>query len=271
MGNEPAEETPEKRNSNDDAVHTSQPMDGHSSREEQFSGGVGQSVAPSGTGTAVSGTSVQRAATEGDGLRVTAGDSYTTYDPGPDHQELSARYGLDFCRRGQVQRVQRLESEFGQDRVARWADEGMTVDTMGKPRDMEAFRKRQAERSEEIPADIERQNQASWQRNVHRSTDKRGSEEVGSAVEHLHTGPAADEAARSINAEAFTMGNNTAFAKGKHDPDSRSGKELLAHELTHVAQQSQGVARQTAPDIQDKRPNDEDELSEEVMYCGAGR
>jgi rhodanese-related sulfurtransferase len=53
----------------------------------------------------------------------------------------------------------------------------------------------------------------------------------------IHTGPDADEAARSINAEAFTVGSDIAFAKGNYDPGSESGRKLLAHELTHVVQQ----------------------------------
>ena len=54
----------------------------------------------------------------------------------------------------------------------------------------------------------------------------------------IHTGSKADEAARSINAEAFTVGSDVAFRSGAYDPDSSSGKKLIAHELTHVVQQS---------------------------------
>lgn len=57
----------------------------------------------------------------------------------------------------------------------------------------------------------------------------------------IHTGSAANQAAESINAEAYTMGSNIAFASGKYNPGSSGGKELLAHELTHVAQQSGGA------------------------------
>jgi len=54
----------------------------------------------------------------------------------------------------------------------------------------------------------------------------------------VHTGPAADTAARSIDAEAFTVGTDVAFAKGNYDPGTTAGKRLLAHELTHVVQQT---------------------------------
>jgi hypothetical protein len=57
----------------------------------------------------------------------------------------------------------------------------------------------------------------------------------------IHTGPAADNAARSLNARAFTLGNQVVFANGEYQPQSNSGKHLLAHELTHVVQQRHGA------------------------------
>jgi hypothetical protein len=63
----------------------------------------------------------------------------------------------------------------------------------------------------------------------------------------VHTGPDADAAARAIDAEAFTHGTDLVFSRGSYRPNTRSGRELLAHELTHVVQQTgeRGVARQT--------------------------
>lgn len=59
----------------------------------------------------------------------------------------------------------------------------------------------------------------------------------------VHTGPDADEAARSINAEAFTYGSDVVFRSDAYRPGSRDGRQLLAHELAHVVQQDHGVAR----------------------------
>jgi len=53
----------------------------------------------------------------------------------------------------------------------------------------------------------------------------------------VHIGTRAEEAARSIGAKAFTVGNDIAFGSGHYSPDSREGRTLLAHELTHVLQQ----------------------------------
>ena len=45
------------------------------------------------------------------------------------------------------------------------------------------------------------------------------------------------EAARSIQARAFTIGRDIAFGAGHFAPETLEGKRLLAHELTHVVQQ----------------------------------
>lgn len=67
----------------------------------------------------------------------------------------------------------------------------------------------------------------------------------------VHTDESAAESARAINAHAYTLGNNIVFGHGRFDADGTEGRRLLAHELTHVIQQSAGhapraVARQTA-------------------------
>lgn len=93
---------------------------------------------------------VQRFAQSGGAVEERRGSSAKTdaYDPGPNHEKLSARYGIDFSSKAEAEKVNRLESEFSQDQVQRWADEGMSVQTMGKPRDMETFRNRDSSSSE---------------------------------------------------------------------------------------------------------------------------
>lgn len=54
----------------------------------------------------------------------------------------------------------------------------------------------------------------------------------------VHTGGEAPQLNRALQAEAFTHGNDIYFGHGKYDPQSSSGKQLLAHELTHVVQQT---------------------------------
>jgi hypothetical protein len=59
----------------------------------------------------------------------------------------------------------------------------------------------------------------------------------------LHQGEASARAAESIGADAFTVGRDVFFGEGQYAPDTTAGQALLAHELTHVRQQS-------APDVQ---------------------
>lgn len=54
----------------------------------------------------------------------------------------------------------------------------------------------------------------------------------------VHTGPDAHALARSVSATAFTVGRDIFFSGGSYQPHTGSGQRLIAHELTHVAQQS---------------------------------
>jgi hypothetical protein len=56
----------------------------------------------------------------------------------------------------------------------------------------------------------------------------------------LHTGADSAAAARSINASAYTIGQDIFFAAGRYNPHSGEGRRLLAHELSHTIQQSGG-------------------------------
>ncbi len=59
----------------------------------------------------------------------------------------------------------------------------------------------------------------------------------------VHTGNSAAETSRSISARAFTVGRDVVFGSGEYSPESRSGRRLLAHELSHVVQQQSMHAR----------------------------
>jgi len=53
----------------------------------------------------------------------------------------------------------------------------------------------------------------------------------------VHSGPKASELSSSIQARAFTHGSDIYFGRGQYRPENPDGQRLLAHELTHVAQQ----------------------------------
>jgi hypothetical protein len=54
----------------------------------------------------------------------------------------------------------------------------------------------------------------------------------------VHTDARAAEAAQTINARAFTVGSDIVFGSGEHPSNTSEKRQLLAHELTHVVQQS---------------------------------
>jgi len=54
----------------------------------------------------------------------------------------------------------------------------------------------------------------------------------------VHTGSDAVQMNRDLNAQAFTLGRDVYFGSGRYGPGTSSGKRLLAHELTHVVQQT---------------------------------
>jgi hypothetical protein len=71
-------------------------------------------------------------------------------------------------------------------------------------------------------------------------------EQMGTCLGHdfskvrVHTDPKADELSRQLSAKAFTIGSDIFFKRGAYAPASMSGRELIAHELVHVVQQSTG-------------------------------
>jgi len=54
---------------------------------------------------------------------------------------------------------------------------------------------------------------------------------------NVHTDAESNSLNESLNARAFTTGSDVFFRSGEYNPNSSQGKELLAHELTHVVQQ----------------------------------
>ena len=63
----------------------------------------------------------------------------------------------------------------------------------------------------------------------------------------LHTDGTAAEMSSSISAKAFTHGNDIYFGHGQYSPGTTEGQQLVAHELTHVAQGNGKVAREEDP------------------------
>jgi hypothetical protein len=76
-----------------------------------------------------------------------------------------------------------------------------------------------------------------------------------------------DEAA-AMGAVAYTQGADVHFSRGQYAPDSRSGQELIGHELAHIVQQSEGRVPATRQ-FKGVDLNDDSALEHEADAWGA--
>ena len=93
----------------------------------------------------------------------------------------------------------------------------------------------------------------------------------------VHTGPDAANASKSVQAQAFTVGNEIVFNDGKYSPGSAEGQRTIAHELTHVVQQRNGSVDGTpreggisVSDPGDKYEQEAEATADHVMSDGGG-
>ena len=54
----------------------------------------------------------------------------------------------------------------------------------------------------------------------------------------VHSGSTAEQSARDMNANAYTVGHNVVFGEGRFAPETNEGRRLICHELTHIVQQN---------------------------------
>jgi hypothetical protein len=85
----------------------------------------------------------------------------------------------------------------------------------------------------------------------------------------VHTSTEADTLNRALNARAFTTGQDIFFRQGAYSPGSSSGRELLAHEVTHVMQQEGGQVQNklVIGQPRDKYEQEADRLAQEVVQA----
>ena len=69
----------------------------------------------------------------------------------------------------------------------------------------------------------------------------------------VHNDARAGASARSLDALAYTVGTDIVFAPGEYRPATGGGLRLLAHELTHVRQQTQAGATRPDPSSSGRR------------------
>jgi GH24 family phage-related lysozyme (muramidase) len=86
----------------------------------------------------------------------------------------------------------------------------------------------------------------------------------------IHADAKAGTSARAVGAEAFAVGQHIVFAGDRYAPATPSGAALLAHELTHVLQQSAygGAGELRLGDAGDAHEREADALARQVMAGG---
>ena len=79
----------------------------------------------------------------------------------------------------------------------------------------------------------------------------------------VHTDNKAADSAHSVQANAYTVGSDVVFGSGQFAPGSESGKQTIAHELTHVIQQRSGpvAGTEVGGGIKLSHPSDEFETA----------
>jgi hypothetical protein len=106
-----------------------------------------------------------------------------------------------------------------------------------------------AQRSGNGPFDLNDETEAriNNQRGSGQPLDSAIQTKMGDATGHdfsdvkVHTDPESHSLNQELSARAFTTGRDIFFREGAYQPGSGEGQELIAHELTHVVQQSSGA------------------------------
>jgi hypothetical protein len=82
----------------------------------------------------------------------------------------------------------------------------------------------------------------------------------------VHTDTKAAESARAVNALAYDVGRDVVFGAGQYAPSTSAGRQLMAHELTHVVQQAPFAAFSGSPIVGDA--GDSYEVEAEQVAAG---
>ena len=85
----------------------------------------------------------------------------------------------------------------------------------------------------------------------------------------IHTGDRAADSARQLGARAYTSGRDVVFGDGQFEPGAERGRQLLAHELAHVAQQGRAAVSSSAAILREESDESALEPSPELSGCDA--
>jgi hypothetical protein len=121
-----------------------------------------------------------------------------------------------------------------------------------------------AQRSGEGSFDVEDDtaDQINRERGGGKPLDTTVQKQMGDSMGHdfsgvrAHTSPESDNLNKELGAQAFTTGQDIFFREGSYEPHSSGGKELIAHELTHVVQQGSGAVGEGGNKMKVNAPGD---------------
>ena len=168
-----------------------------------------------------------------------------------DAHEIPAADGGDFAPANQTstrggrsdgatrqRQILRMQQNGGNQMVLR-AVQAAGEEPAGEQKSQELLGQARSSEGHSLPGDLKAKFEASLGANLNQV--------------RVHTGEQSAEAARSINAQAYTEGTDIHFERGQYAPATRKGEQLLAHEVAHTVQQSQstntsGAIELTAPD-----------------------
>jgi len=80
----------------------------------------------------------------------------------------------------------------------------------------------------------------------------------------VHSDAVAYQSAHEVNASAYTVGNDIVFGAGRYSTGTQDGRRLLAHELTHVVQQSGGHSDASPAEMKVQRKPSGDDVKTAV-------
>jgi len=149
--------------------------------------------------------------------------------PLPEELALRMENVLQNPIKAQPQDILKAQDQFGNQTVQR---------VLGEAYQDSLITNERGELDESLAQEI-RQASQSGQR-MQPSVQEQMTEKLGQDFSNvrIHTNNRADKLSQQLNARAFTIGNQIFFRRGVYNTDSTRGRYTLAHELTHVVQQS---------------------------------
>lgn len=168
--------------------------------------------------------------------------------PRPALQRCASNCECDKCTRHRELQAKLEISEPGdvfEQEADRIASQAVSADGGGAPLAIQPYASRSSGASEQVPASV-RQTLASAGRPLEPAVQRDMEHRFGYDFTRVrvHSDALAAGSARDVRAHAYTVGHDVVFNEGRYSPGTQEGRQLIAHELTHVVQQNATMALQ---------------------------